>query len=79
MKYSKRYIIFTILIACTFTINFYVHAMDASSISRFRGASIEDDTWNPIVAADVNKGNIKALIDYKELSGHEHDLFMDNN
>ena len=71
MKYSKRYIVFTIIIAITFLTNFYIYAMDNSTIERFRGASLDAKTWNPIVAADVNAGTIKALIDNKEYTLRE--------
>ena len=79
MKYSKRYIVFTIIIAITFLTNFYIYAMDNSTIERFRGASLDAKTWNPIVAADVNAGTIKALIDNKEYTSDEYDFFMDEN
>lgn len=79
MKYSKRYIVFTIIIAITFLTNFYIYAMDNSTIERFRGASLDAKTWNPIVAADVNAGTIKALIDNKEYTSNEYDFFMDEN
>ena len=79
MKYTKRYIVFTIIIAITFLTNFYIYAMDNSSIERFRGASLDAKTWNPIVAADVNAGTIKALIDNKEYTSNEYDFFMDEN
>lgn len=79
MKYSKRYIVFTIIIAITFLTNFYIYAMDNSTIERFRGASLDAKTWNPIVAADVNAGTIKELIDNKEYTSDEYDFFMDEN
>ena len=54
MKYSKRYIAFTFILALIFVSNFYIYAKDSSTLGAFRGAQIDNTIWSPLVAADVN-------------------------
>ena len=53
MKYSKRYIAFTFILALIFVSNFYIYAKDSSTLGAFRGAQIDNTIWSPLVAADV--------------------------
>ena len=78
MKYSRRYIAFTLIIAMTFLTNFYIYGKDRSQVGRFRGASLEADTWNPLVADDVNSGVIHVYIDNKEYTSEDYNFYMDS-
>ena len=42
MKYSKRYIAFTFILALIFVSNFYIYAKDSSTLGAFRGAQIDN-------------------------------------
>ena len=66
MKHSKRYIIFTAVIAALFGIEFYLYQWDRAEIGEFRGGNLEAEVWNPLIASDVNSNVIKLLIDNKE-------------
>ena len=59
MKYSKRYIAFTFILALIFVSNFYIYAKDSSTLGAFRGAQIDNTIWSPLVAADVNGTTIR--------------------
>ena len=68
MKYSKRYIAFTFILALIFVSNFYIYAKDSSTLGAFRGAQIDNTIWSPLVAADVNGTTIRLRIE-KEYNG----------
>ena len=53
MKYSKRYIAFTFILALIFVSNFYIYAKDSSTLGAFRGAQIDNTIWSPLVAGGV--------------------------
>ncbi len=78
MKYSKRYIAFTLILAIIFVSNFYIYAKDDSSLGAFRGAQIEDTVWSPLVAADVNSSTITLKIDNKEYTSDNVYVYMDD-
>ena len=63
MKYSKRYIAFTFILALIFVSNFYIYAKDSSTLGAFRGAQIDNTIWSPLVAADVNGTTIRLRIE----------------
>ncbi len=78
MKYSKRYIAFTLILAIIFVSNFYIYAKDDSSLGAFRGAQIEDTVWSPLVASDVNGSTITLKIDNKEYTSDNVYVYMDD-
>ena len=67
MRYSKRYIAFTIILAIAFVSKFYIFGQSDSTVDKFRGAEIKEEVWNPLIADDVNGGRITVVIDNKEL------------
>ena len=78
MKYSKRYIAFTLILAIIFVSNFCIYAKDDSSLGAFRGAQIEDTVWSPLVADDVNGSTITLKIDNKEYTSDNVYVYMDD-
>ena len=79
MKHSKRYIIFTAVIAALFGIEFYLYQWDRAEIGEFRGGNLEAEVWNPLIASDVNSNVIKLLIDNKEYTSENLNIYMNNN
>lgn len=79
MKYSKRYIAFTLILAIIFVSNFYIYAKDDSALGAFRGAQIEETVWSPLVAADVNGSTITLKIDSKEYTSENVNIYMDES
>lgn len=79
MRYSKRYIFLTSVLVIILFINFRVFKRDVSTVEEFRGASLEADIWNPMVAKDVNSKKIKLTIDGKEYTSENYNLYMDDN
>ncbi len=79
MRYSKRYIAFTIILTVVFFVNFTLNSFEKSTLGKFRGAQIEDEVWSPIVAKDINSGVITVNIDGKKYTSENVSLYMDEN
>lgn len=65
MKYSKRYIAFTGVLAVALLIKFNNFGEQYQTVNRFRGAQLEEETWNPLIAQSVNEGLLSVVIDIK--------------
>lgn len=76
MKYSKRYIVFTIVIALTFFLKFYVMAMDNAQLGEFRGGSLDEQLWYPLIAEEANNSLMRVVIDNKEFTNENVPFYM---
>ncbi len=79
MKYSKRYVVFTLILTIIFVSDFYIFAKDNTTLGEFRGAEIESTVWSPLVAKDVNKNTIHMMIDNKEYTSDTLKFYMDDD
>lgn len=79
MKYSKRYIAFTGVLAAALLIKFNNFGEQYQTVNRFRGAQLEETTWNPLIAQSVNDGLLSVVIDNKEYTNEKYPFFMDAN
>lgn len=79
MKYSKRYVVFTLILIIIFVSDFYIFAKDNATLGEFRGAEIESTVWSPLVAKDVNKNTIHMMIDNKEYTSDTLKFYMDDD
>lgn len=79
MKYSKRYIVFTIIIAFTFFLKFHIMAMDNAQLGQFRGGNLEKKIWYPMIADDVNNSLLRVVIDNKEFTNENIPFYMNND
>lgn len=79
MKFSRRYVILTLLLCSVFLYKFQIMDMDNAVLGEFRGGSLNTDTWNSMVADDVNSQEIKLVIDNKEFTSKRYDFYMDDN
>lgn len=79
MKYSKRYVVFTLILIIIFVSDFYIFSKDNTTLGEFRGAEIESTVWSPLVAKDVNKNTIHMMIDNKEYTSDTLKFYMDDD
>ena len=79
MQYIKRYIAFTLVLVIGFLMKFNTFAEDYQQISSFRGASIQEDTWNPLIADSVNENLLSIIIDNKEYTNEDYSFYMNND
>lgn len=76
MKHAKKYIAFAVILAILFLFKFQILGLDRNEIGEFRGANLDGDVWNPIIAEDVNAGLLKALIDNREYTSENASIYM---
>lgn len=79
MKYSKRYIAFTVVILFVFLVKFHVLGVDNASVGRFRGGTLDSEVWNPLVAKDVNSSQVKVVIDNQEYTSNQAGFYMNKD
>lgn len=79
MRYSKRYIAFTVLIAIALIFKFNNWSQSYVAVDEFRGAILDATDWNPLIAESVNEKTLIAAIDNKEYSNKSNSLYMDDN
>ncbi len=79
MRYSKRYIVFTIILIFALTFKFGNGKQISVSIEKFRGATLESKDWNPLIAESVNEKKLTATIDNKVYTNKDTDIYMDDN
>lgn len=76
MQYIKRYIAFTLVLVIGFFMKFNTFAEEYQQIGSFRGASMEKDIWNPLIAETVNENLLSVIIDNKEYTNEEYPFYM---
>lgn len=79
MKRSKRYIVFAILLAIVFGIKFNQLDENYEEVEVFRGASLEEEDWNPLIAESVNEKKLSVVIDNREYDNQKTNFYMDDN
>ena len=79
MKYSKRYIIFTVVLVLIFLLKFQILGVDNAQIGEFRGGKLDTEVWNPLVASDVNAGTIHAVIDNQNYNSSQLGFYMNED
>lgn len=79
MKYSKRYIVFGALVMAALIFKFNIYTAGSGEIRNFRGANLETETWNPLIASSVNDNLLSLVIDNKEYTNEEYSFYMDDN
>lgn len=78
MRYTKRYIAFTFILVIGFVLKFNTLAEDYQKINSFRGASLESETWNPLIAGSVNEKLLSVVIDNREYTNEEYSFYMND-
>ncbi len=79
MKYSKRYIAMAALLFCALALKFSNISERNGEVKRFRGARLEQEIWNPLIAETVNGKTLSILVDNKELTNQKDGIYMDDN
>lgn len=79
MKYSKRYIVLTILLAIVFLFKFHILELDNAQVGEFRGGTLSTDVWYPLIAEDVNGRVLRVVIDNRVYTNEKNAFYMDEN
>ena len=79
MRYSGRYVILTAFLAGALLLKFNNVDQAYEEVKPFRGASIQNDIWNPLIADSINQKNISVMVDAKSYTSQDMHVFMDDN
>lgn len=79
MKYSRRYMVFALILIILFLFKFSAWGYEPSEIGQFRGANLDNEMWNPLIAQDVNKSVLQVSIDNQEYTSEGVHCFMNEN
>lgn len=79
MRYSKRYIVLSIILFMVFLFKFHILEVDDVEVGVFRGGHLKEEVWYPLVANEVNGKELNLVIDNKSYSTDQYDFYMDDN
>ena len=77
MRYSKRYIFFTIVLFVFLLAKFSNSPSEAVEVEQFRGARLQAADWYPMIAASVNDEVITLNIGSRSYTSNDTPLYMD--
>lgn len=77
MRQWGKYIIMAVILMLAVVFKFAGPSGKSEKVERFRGARLEAEIWNPMIAESVNKQTLTLLVDNRELTNKEHGIFMD--
>ena len=78
MRYSKRYIFFTVVLFVMILAKFNHSTRELVDVQPFRGAQLVQQDWNPLIAASVNDGVITLSIGSHNYTSIDTRLYMDD-
>lgn len=79
MRYSKRYVVISLILFMVFLFKFHILELDDAEVGMFRGGELKEEVWYPLVANDVNGKELTLIIDNKSYSSVKYDFYMDDN
>lgn len=79
VRYSKRYVVFTLLLVLTLILKFANFKGVTEEIGQFRGADLQSSDWNPLIAKSINEKNLTVAIDNKVYTNKDNGIYMDEN
>lgn len=79
MRYSKKYVIMTVILFLAVVLKFSNNGGRSEKVENFRGAKLEKEIWNPMIAESVNEKMLSVLVDNKELTNQGNGIYMDEN
>ena len=59
MRYSKRYLTFAVIMGALLVPRISSAEIGNIQVSGFRGANLRAADWNPVIAGEMNKQNVK--------------------
>jgi len=79
VRYSKRYVVFTLLLVLALILKFANFKGVTEEIGQFRGADLQSSDWNPLIAKSINEKNLTVAIDNKVYTNKDNGIYMDEN
>lgn len=78
MRYSKRYIFFTIVLFVLILAKFNNSVGELVEVEPFRGARLQSSDWNPLIAASINDDVLTLNIGSHTYTSKDTPLYMDD-
>lgn len=78
MRYSKRYIFFTIVLFVLILAKFNNSVSEMVEVEPFRGARLQSSDWNPLIAASINDDVLTLNIGSHTYTSKDTPLYMDD-
>lgn len=78
MRYSKRYIFFTIVLFVLILAKFNNSVSEMVEVESFRGARLQSSDWNPLIAASINDDVLTLNIGSHTYTSKDTPLYMDD-
>ena len=78
MRYSKRYIFFTVVLFVLILAKFNNSTSELVEVEQFRGARLQSADGNPLIAASVNDDVITLNIGSRSYTSNDTPLYMDD-
>lgn len=78
MRYSKRYIFFTIVLFVLILTKFNNSVSELVEVEPFRGARLQSSDWNPLIAASINDDVLTLGIGSRTYTSKDTPLYMDD-
>jgi len=79
LKYSKKYICLTVILLIAMIFKFHKTGSGYEQVETFRGAAIEKDVWNPLIAESVNEKSLSLVVDNRKYSNEDTGIYMNND
>lgn len=79
MKHSKKYAFFCLILVVAIFLKFNTFWAEYEEVQSFRGAELDEETWNPLIASSVNDNLLSLVIDNKEYTNEDYSFYMDDN
>lgn len=76
MRYSKRYVIFLLMLGMAFGVKYFAGTFAYAQIGEFRGAMLEEEDWNPFIADSVNTKKLTIAVDNHTYDSKSTGLYM---
>lgn len=80
MRYSLRFIVFSCILTVLIIFQSGTPFENAAEVSAFRGAALEQDVFNPLIARSINEaGGIRVMVDGEETTRQSSHLYVDSH
>lgn len=69
----------TVILLLAVVVKFNRIGNKSEEVQAFRGAQLEREIWNPLIAESVNEQLLSVLVDNKEMTNQNNGIYMDEN
>lgn len=79
MRDSKLYLAFGAIILAALFLQLHMPGEGHGEVRGFRGANLDEEVFNPLIASSVNDNLLSVVIDNQQYTNEEYAFYMDDN